>query len=74
MMAIDITRDMHTIRTYPRLMENDKGDIVMTLHDHENGIYIWLNGPKVGLIAKTTDLHFDGLRDLKGSITLWNKD
>lgn len=73
-MAIELIRDMHTIRTYPRLMENDKGDIVMTLHDHEEGAYIYLNGSRAGKIAKTTDEHFDGLRDLKGSVTLYNKD
>lgn len=47
-MAIDLIRDLKTIRTYPRLMENDSGDIVMTLHDHEKGAYIHLNGPNAG--------------------------
>jgi hypothetical protein len=73
-MAIDLIRDLKTIRTYPRLMENDTGDIVMTLHNHEKGAYIYLSGPKAGKIAQTTDVNFDGLRDLKGSITIYNKD
>ena len=73
-MAIDLIRDLKTIRTYPRLMENDKGDIVMTLHDHEKGAYIHLNGPNAGKIAQTTDQNFDDLRDLEGSVTIYNKD
>jgi hypothetical protein len=73
-MSINLIRDLKTIRTNPRLMEDDRGNIVMTLHDHENGIYIHLNGPFMGKIAKTTDTNFDGLRDLKGSVTLYNCD
>lgn len=73
-MSVKLIRDMHTIRTYPRIMENDKGDIVMTLHDHEKGAYVHLNGPNVGKIVITTDENFDGLFDLKGSITIYNVD
>lgn len=73
-MAIELVEDLKTIRTYPRLMkDNRSGDMAMTLHDHVGGI-VWLGGPDAGKTLEGKSVRWSDFEDYSGSVTLWNKD
>jgi hypothetical protein len=76
-MGIELVHDLKTIRTNPRIMKHktDAGTVIMTLHDHEatSGL-VYLNGPNAGTIVKGGDINWEAFDDLRGSVTLWNRD
>lgn len=73
-MAIELIKDLKTVRTYPRVMKHKASDnIAMALHDDEGGI-VWLSGSNAGILVGGSIVDWKQFEDFHGSVTLHNKD